>query len=194
MTNDTTGEEEIIIDLDSDLEPEEEDEEEKGGEKKEERKPETPEARKSRLERQLKQVNKKLGIEEKPESKKEEKKGSNLDSGEKALLVAYGIKGSEEMALAETFLKKYGMDIDELVEDEVFTSKLKTIRADKETKDAMPTGTKRSGNGTRDSVDYWLAKGELPQDNPELARRVVNAKIAKSQNRSKFSTGTVEIK
>jgi hypothetical protein len=49
---------------------------------------------------------------------------------------------------------------------------------DRTTKDATPSSTKKAPSSGKDTVEYWLAKGELPTGDPELKRKVVNAKIA----------------
>jgi len=55
---------------------------------------------------------------------------------------------------------------------------------------------KRSGQSSKDSVDYWLAKGELPPNTPEntkLRRDVVNAKYVQETSGSKFGSPTGSI-
>ena len=51
--------------------------------------------------------------------------------------------------------------------------------------------SKRAGQQTRNDVEYWISKGELPKDNPELARKVVNAKIKAANEGSKFAPQSV---
>lgn len=183
-----------------DVELEEQDNEEQEEEnpeqpkKEEQEKPkETPEARKARLERQLKRVNKELGLEPKEEPKKETsaQKGE-LDYGQKAFLVANGIKGKEELALVQEVMEESGKSLEDVLESKYFQSELKELRDDKATAKATPTGTQRSKTSARDSVDYWLAKGELPPtDNQELRRKVVNARIAQEKSANRFSDNAV---
>lgn len=167
-------------------------------EQQEEQHKETPEAKKARLERQLKRINKQLGVEEpKAESKKETKpsdsKPGTLDYGQKAYLVANGIKGSTETALVEEFLaERPNRSLEDLLDSRAFQAELKELRETEATKKATPSGTRRATNTTRDSVDYWLAKGELPPaDNAKLRRDVVNAKIAREKSGNRFSDNAV---
>jgi hypothetical protein len=119
------------------------------------------------------------------------KENKDLDYGQKAFLVASGIKGSEEIELVKQYLAS-GKELDEIIENKHFQNDLKDLRDDKAIKAAIPSNTKRSGTSTRDSVDYWLAKGELPPpDQVELRRQVVNAKIKSQSTGNPFSQNSV---
>jgi len=152
---------------------------------------ETPEAKRARLVRQLARLDKQLGksddeADDEPEPKAQTK-SNDLGFGEKAFLKSYGISGSDELSLVKTWLKRTGDDLDTLVEDEIFKAKLNGLREARATKEALPTNTKRSAATTRDHVDYWLSKGELPpKDQAKLRREVVNARIEASRNGTKF--------
>ena len=102
----------------------------------------------------------------------------------KAYLRASGINASEfEFVRAE--LKQSGLsDVDSLLENEYFQSRLEKHRAISRTKDATPTG-KRTGGAATDSVDYWLSRPfeEVPQ---EMRIKVVDAKMKKDKNRGVF--------
>ena len=136
---------------------------------------ETLEAKKARLTGQLARVNKDLGITA-PEVKQ---KSDGLGYGEKAFLVANGIKG-EETKLVEDAMKKTGGTLEEVLDNPYFQAQLKETRDLAGTKLATPTG-KRSGGVPTDSVEYWMAKPmeEVPQ---EMRIKVVNAKLAKDKN------------
>lgn len=183
-------------DLDLDLEADEEEEsEEKPEIKKAENPKETSEQRVARLKRQLAREEKKLGLNktEKKESETKEKatKSSELGYAEKAYLIANGIKGADEVSLVEEFLANTGKELDSVVESKFFQSELKELREARASADAVPKGSKRSGSSSKDSVDYWLAKGELPEntpDNQELRRKVVNARYERESRTNKFST------
>ena len=56
-------------------------------------------------------------------------------------------------------------------------------------KDVTPKGTKRSGASHRDDVDYWINKGGSVMDIPdvELRRKVVNERIRRDKDSSKFA-------
>lgn len=158
--------------------------EEKSEETRKERPFESLQDRKARLERQLEQTNKKLGVDvQKPENKSS-KKSDGLDYGAKAYLTANGIKGTKEFEFVESELKASGEDIDSLLENNYFKSRLENFRALNKTADAIPTG-KRSGAPAIDSVEYWIGKPieEVPR---EMRVKVVNAKMSKDKNGGMF--------
>jgi hypothetical protein len=148
---------------------------------KEEKATETPEARYARLKRQTEQAAKKLGIE--PEAPKSSKKSDEFGYDVKAYLKASGIK-SNEFDFVKQEMKSSGQDIDSLLENDYFQSRLEKHRAIEKTSNATPKGT-RSGSPATDSVDYWMAKPieEVPA---EMRIKVVNAKLAKDRNKGIF--------
>lgn len=140
---------------------------------------ETLEAKRARLQRQLDQTNKKLGIE----SEVKPKSGGVLGYGEKAFLVASGIKGAE-IKLVQEAMKRTGETLEEILENPYFQAKLKEARELAGTVNATPKGKGGTGVPT-DSVEYWMQKPieEVPQD---LRIKVVNAKLAKEGNKLSF--------
>lgn len=188
MTNDPN-----IDDVKIDLE----DEKEEGEEKKVEGDPkqkieETPEARSARLARMSDQHDKKHGLGKYAEKETPENKTTELGYGEKAFLIANGVKGSEETDLVKNFMKETGKTLEQTLDSSYFQSELREFREAKASGDAIPKGSKRSGNPTSDSVEYWLAKGELPPaDQRELRQKVVNAKIAGKTSKNVFTDNPV---
>lgn len=123
----------------------------------------------------------------KPETKATSKKSEGFDYGEKAYLTANGIKGSDEHEFAQKLQKQTGLDLDSLLEDTYFQTKLNEFREQKATTNATPSGTKRSNNSSVDTVEYWIAKGELPpKDQVEMRRKVVNARLKKEDSKGVF--------
>lgn len=125
----------------------------------------------------------------KVETPVEKKEG--FDYAEKGYLRSAGIKSSE-YELVEKYIQA-GKSLDEVLDEDstvgkLFQAELKEQRQEKESRDALPSGGKRSTSSARDSVEYWLAKGELPPWNErELRQKVVNAKISKESNKSQFT-------
>lgn len=154
---------------------------------------ETAEAKRARLKRQLKKVEQQLGIEETTETPVE-RKSFTLGYAEKAYLNANGIKGKDEYALVQDMVANTGKEIEDLIDNKYFQSELKDLRNTRESKlasDAL-SGTNRNGNSARDSVDYWIGKGELPPAYMvQLRRDVVNAQIKKEKSGSPFSSNPV---
>jgi hypothetical protein len=119
----------------------------------------------------------------KNEEKPAEKKSDELDYGQKAYLAANDIKVSDEVNLVKTIMKDTGKTLEQVLESKYFQSELKEMRELKQTEDAIPSKGKRSNNSAKDSVEYWLAKGELPEDT-KLKREVIAArrKIDSTEN------------
>lgn len=145
---------------------------------------ETLEARKTRLERQLAQTNKKLGVTTEKKETKSGTQSGELDYGEKAYLTANGIKGSKEYAFVQNEMKKSGESLDSILENPYFQARLNDFRELNKTKEATITG-KRPGSGAVDSVEYWAAKPieEVPQN---MRTAVVNHKLAKEKSKGVF--------
>lgn len=150
-------------------------------------------ARAKKAEKKLK-AEKKTLTEDKP---KEEPKESSLDYGQKAFLVAEGVKRGEETNLVEEFMET-GKSLEDILDSRVFQAELKSLREDIKAKEATPSNSKRSTSTSRDKVEYWVNKGELPPiDQVELRRAVVNAKVKSENSGSNFTgnpTGTIIVK
>ncbi len=105
----------------------------------------------------------------------------------KAYLKASGINPTEfDFVKAE--LKGSGMkDVDSLLENDYFKSKLEKHRELSKTQEAIPSG-KRSGGVATNSPEYWMGKPieEVPAD---MRRAVVNAKLEQEKNKGKFYNG-----
>lgn len=119
-----------------------------------------------------------------PERKSESKKSGELDYAQKAFLMTSGIKGSKEFDFVKDELKKSGEELETLLENEYFQSKLEKFRAVNKTSDAIPKGKNGSGVSL-DSVEYWINKPieEVPQ---EMRVKVVNARLKKEEGKGMF--------
>ncbi len=143
---------------------------------------ETVEAKRARLTRQLQQLDKKHPAEKK--ESKPSQKSDGLDYGEKAFLVANGIKGQAEMNFVQEVMRETGKNLEQVLESKFFKAELEERRELAKTAEATPSG-KRSGDSTVNSVEYWLTKPieEVPQN---MRTEVVNAKINQSKNKGVF--------
>lgn len=144
---------------------------------------ETLEQKESRLARQLAQTRKKMGKSDEPTSKSDES-----GYGVKAFLVANGIKGANELEFAQKLQRETGKDYEALLDSTYFQTELKEFREKTATSNATPKGSKRANNSSTDTVEYWLAKGELPKgsDQKELRERIVNARMKGDKNKGTF--------
>lgn len=185
MANDEEG---VVVDTEVETEVDTEVEETKG-EKEVEKVQETPEAKRARLTRQLEQLDKKFPVQkvEKKESKKD-----SFDYGEKAFLISNGIKDAEEMSLVIDIMKSTGKSLDDVVASKYFQAELKEFRDVKASDAALPANKNRNGESATGSVEYWIAKGELPPaSQPELRTKVVNARIKTETNTNVFTSNPV---
>jgi hypothetical protein len=146
----------------------------------------------SKLNERIKELEKgsnkeELGSDGKPKAAKEEKK-EVLDKLDRAVLRFEKIIEPDEIALVETYIKETGKDIEAVLASKHFQAELQEMRDLAATDNAIPGGTKRSGNSAIDTVEYWLKADKLPPvDQVELRRKVVNAKIGKEKSQSHFS-------
>lgn len=151
----------------------------------------TPQEELVYFEGRAKRLRKDLGLESESTKEPETKpvqKSDGLDYGQKAFLVASGIKG-DEIPLAQEIMKRTGLELDALINDDYFQSKLKTFREEKATDVATPK-SKRTPQTVVDSVDYHLSK-ETPLekiDDMQTRRDVLNARIKQEENKSKFTS------
>ncbi len=128
-----------------------------------------------------------------PAEKKQETiqaKSGELDNGDKALLVAYGVKTPDEIALAKTWMKRTGDDIDVMISDDIFNAKLTALREARDVAKATPSGSKRTGNTVKDTAEYWTQKyldgtelNELPR---EFRMKAIQAKTKGQANGKMF--------
>lgn len=141
-------------------------------------------------EKQLYARLKKLEAEAKSgKTTKETKTNKSNDFGYdvKAYLKASGID-STEFDFVKQEMKDAGVkDVDSLLANKYFQSRLEEHRELTKTAEAIPTG-KRSGGVATDNVEYWLSKPieEVPQ---EHRRAVVNAREEREKNKGKFYNG-----
>jgi len=124
---------------------------------------------------------------------KKPKDTDKLDYGQKAFLIANGIKGTDEHQLAVDTMTNSGKDLDEVIESKFFMSELKDMREKKTLEDATPpSSSSRSTSSPKNEVSYWIAKGELPPaDQTELRQKVVNAKMKAQTDGNPFTDNPI---
>ena len=116
------------------------------------------------------------------------KKEGILNALDRAVLRVEKITEPEEIELVELRMKETGRDLEALLAASWFKSELQELREKATSFVNMPVGSKRSNQVARDSVEYWIAKGELPpKGQRQLRIDVVNAKMKREQNKSIFA-------
>lgn len=150
---------------------------------------ETVEAKVARLKRQLKKAQNELGVESETETKAV-RKSIELDYGQKAYLIANGVKGSSEFNLVKEIMTDTGKPLEEVVDSRYFQTRLKEERSLANSKAASDaaTGSMKGSPSARDTTEYWLAKGELPPTHmTTLRREVVNARMKQEADTGHFT-------
>lgn len=150
---------------------------------------ETPQAKKSRLERQLKKVNKELGIEDEPKAPVESKKKSadkpeftDFDDGQYAYLTAKKIEDDGKIAIVRQAVIETGKSLRDVLKLKYVQEELREYDEAQAVKAATPSGPGRTGSPAQDKVAFWVNKGGLPPNTPEnqdLRIAVVNARLKK---------------
>jgi len=158
----------------------------------EENKDELSDREKQFLARAKKAESKLKELKDKPSEEPKKSKSGDFDYGELAYLEMKGVESDEQISFVKKIMDKTGDSLKETLADEYVKNRLKSIKEETTVKNATPTNTKRAQTSGRNSVDYWLKKGELPPTSEvELRRKVVNAKIQKEKQKSKFSDNSV---
>ena len=108
----------------------------------------------------------------------------DLDYGQKAFLIANGIKDAKEVEFIKKEMKTSGLELDSLLENGYFMQRFTEFQSLNKTAQAVPKGTRGAGVAT-DSVEYWATKpiAEVPQD---MRIKVVNFKLNKEQSSGIF--------
>ena len=163
------------------VENEEIEEEQKEQEVEEEKTQETLEAKRTRLQRQLDQTDKKLG-REKPKSKA--KQSDEFDYGEYAYLAQKGIESDDDIKFVQDCMADSGKSLRDTLNSGWFKSELSERQQLDSTASAVPKG-KAANTAATDDVAYWSAKPieEVPR---EMRAKVVSARRAKEQDQGKF--------
>lgn len=140
--------------------------------------------------------------EPKPESKPEPKMPKTSDELDYGHLAFHNTKSGiekietpEEQEFLKTEIDKSKMTQKELLENEYFTAKLKGFKSQQAAKlavsEPMKSGIQSSGKNT---VEYWISKGENPPDIPEnkqLRRDIVSEKIRLDKIRQGVQTNKI---
>ena len=178
---DTTNEEEVTVEDSADLSTDDnqetyeqddstgEGESEASTESDEQRPTETPEQRVARLKRQLEREQRKLGHESKEDSqasRKEARKEVDADDSvterlDRGDLRYEGVKDKGEQDIIIEYARWKNIDVLDAMNSGAVKAELKEYRA----KQATPSPSRRSSQGTRDDVAYWaeqMKKGNRP--------------------------------
>jgi hypothetical protein len=145
-----------------------------------------------RLKTKLDKSKEEIRPEVKPEKEPEKLiKKEGFDYAEKAYLKTSDVL-QDEFPLVQEIMASTGKTLDEVLESKYFRAEQKELREAKASAEAIPTGTRRSGQSAKNEVEYWLAKGQLPPaDQPELRQKYVNAKLKAETSGNPFTPNPV---
>ena len=141
------------------------------------------------LKRDLKDAQKKIEELSKPKETHNETKSGDVGLLQKGYLRMSGITAEDEVEFALSTAKKWGMDVDKIVDDEDFQVKLKRMRDTKS--NTVATSNVRGGSGTseaKNTPEFWKAKGTppTPTDVPDTKLR---RKIIREMTEAATNTG-----
>ena len=140
-----------------------------------------------RYQTKLEKIAKEKAEKAKPEEPEQPQDKKEFDYAEKAFLKSSEIKSSEFPFVLEA-MQSTGKSLEQILESKYFQAELKEKRELDASSEAIPEGTPRGGGAARDTVEYWIAKGEMPpEDQVELRRKYVNAGMAVEGGGSKFT-------
>jgi hypothetical protein len=122
-----------------------------------------------------------------PQDKIDKSQPKEFDYGQKAFLIANGIK-TEEFDFVKSVIAATGKSLDDVIVSKYFQAELKEKRDAEAVKNATPSDTKRTAPSINSTVDYWLEKGEYPPNTPEnrkLRQEVQAAKETRAKTQPK---------
>jgi hypothetical protein len=118
----------------------------------EQRKPETPEQKRARLERQLSQLNKKLGVKGEETGEKGSKEVD--ERYDRIELKTEGITSKKEQDIVLDYARYKKIDVTEALKSTTVKAELAEYRS----KAAIPAPSSRTGNGSNNSAEYYASQ------------------------------------
>jgi len=115
----------------------------------------------------------------------EKQEPNEPDYGRLAFLESKGISHVDDQKFVENEAKRLKLPLNEILALDYVQAKLKANKEQREAESGLPKD-KGSSAGVVKDIDYWLNKGETPDD-LELAEKVIEARIKREQNKNKFS-------
>ena len=103
-----------------------------------------------------------------------------------AFLETKGFSNPDDQKWIQDEAGRLKLPLTDIINMEHAKLKLATMKDEREAQAGMPKGPGRGSGKTQQDVDYWLAKGETPDDQ-ELGAKVIEARIKKEKDSNKFS-------
>ena len=127
------------------------------------------------------------------EASKESKPDSNInkptepDYAKMAFLAQKGIEHPDDVKVVQDEAERLKLPLTDILGMEHIQSRLTANKEARDAKAGLPKGTRRTGAVGQKDVDYWIAKGETPEGDQELAEKVIEARLKKEESGNKFS-------
>jgi hypothetical protein len=103
-----------------------------------------------------------------------------------AFLETKGFNHPDDQKWIQDEANRLKLPLTDILQMEHAKSKLQIAKDQRESQAGMPKGRGSASGKTQNDIDYWLAKGETPDDQ-ELGQKVIEARIQKEKQGSKFS-------
>ncbi len=103
-----------------------------------------------------------------------------------AFLEQRGITHPDDQKIVQDEATRLKLPLTDILAMKHIKTQLDTNKDQRDAVAGMPKGRGKGGGQTQADVDYWLAKGETPDDQ-DLAEKVIEARIKKETSGNKFS-------
>ena len=123
---------------------------------------------------------------EQKQETKTEVKSNEPDYAKLAFLEQRGLTNPDDQKMVQDEAERLKMPLTDILGMDHIKSKLKSAKDQRDAESGMPKGKGRGSGKTQQNVDYWLAKGETPDD-LELASKVIDARMHKEKQSNKFA-------
>ncbi len=145
-------------------------------------------AKKAELEsKELKAKMKELSSEETSKAKEPEPQSDEPDYAKISFLEQRDVVHPDDQKIVKDEAERLKLPLTDVLQMEHIKTKLQESKDGREAKEGMPKGKGRTGQTSRDDVDYYMDKpNELPEDQ-DLASKVVEARMNKHETDNKFS-------
>ena len=118
---------------------------------------------------------------------KTEAKSDEPDYAKLAFLEQKGVEHPDDQKIVKDEADRLKLPLTDILGMKHIQAQLQESKDGREAKEGMPKGKGRTGQASREDVDYYMDKpNELPEDQ-ELAGKVVEARLNKIETSSKFS-------
>lgn len=121
-----------------------------------------------------------------PQTKIDNSQPSEPDYAKLAFLKQEGVIHPDDQKWVQEEATRLKLPLTDILAMAHAKSYLETSKTQREAMAGMPKGKGSASSKTQQDVDYWLAKGETPDD-LELAEKVINARMQKEKAKNMFA-------